>query len=72
MTKVILILLASNAALNRQAGAAIALCDNAAKRNDRTKQAPRRTVRVEVPCYVFFLDLIFDTFEFISSLTIYL
>ena len=39
----------ANATLNRQAGAAIALCDNGAKRNDHTKQAPRRTVRVEVP-----------------------
>ncbi len=39
-----------NAALNRQTGAALALCDNGAERNDRTKQAPRRTVRVEVPC----------------------
>ncbi len=47
----------ANAALNRQTGAAIALCDNGAKWNDRTKQATRRTVRVEVPCYVFLISL---------------
>ena len=36
---------------------ALALCDNGAERNDRTKQATRKTVRVEVPCYVFLISL---------------
>ncbi len=46
-----------NAAFNRQAGAVIALCDNEAKRNVHTKQAPRRTGRVEAPYHVLLIAL---------------
>ena len=47
--------LTHNVANNRQAGAVIELRNNGAQRNGRATQAPRRTVRVDWPCYVLML-----------------